>query len=278
MVPEYLVIGQVVADQTTEGLRAGGSAAYAAWAAAKLGLRAAVVTSPHVSLDVEAALGVIPVHLVGPAASTTFLNTATPSSRVQLWYGSGPRIGPKDVPAPWRGAAIVHLAPVAQEVDLALPALFPTALVGVTPQGWYRRRDASGRVYPGPWRGAQRVLSHARAVVVSPEDYGAQRRGVLRYLTRAPVLIVTQGPLGARLWSEGRWRHIPAFPARAVDTTGAGDVFAAAFLARYAECGDALEAARFASCAASLSVEGVGASALPTRDQVLARLRTVGEA
>ncbi len=50
--------------------------------------------------------------------------------------------------------------------------------------------------------------------------------------------------------------------------TGAGDVFAAAFLVGYHETGDPLEAAAFACCAASCAVEGVGATTLGDRAEI----------
>jgi sugar/nucleoside kinase (ribokinase family) len=57
-----------------------------------------------------------------------------------------------------------------------------------------------------------------------------------------------------------------------VDPTGAGDVFAACFLVRYQETGDPLEAAAFGACAASCAVEGVGATSLGDREEVLRRM------
>jgi len=49
-------------------------------------------------------------------------------------------------------------------------------------------------------------------------------------------------------------------------------VFAAAFLVRYQETSDPLEAAAFAACAASCAVEGVGATSLGDRAEVERRL------
>jgi sugar/nucleoside kinase (ribokinase family) len=57
-----------------------------------------------------------------------------------------------------------------------------------------------------------------------------------------------------------------------VDPTGAGDVFAAAFLVRYQETNDPLEAAAFAACAASCAVEGVSVTSLGDRGEVVRRL------
>jgi sugar/nucleoside kinase (ribokinase family) len=61
---------------------------------------------------------------------------------------------------------------------------------------------------------------------------------------------------------------VPPRPAREVDETGPGDVFAAAFLIDYHRNGDPWEAAAIATCAASLSVEGPGWSAVPDATQL----------
>ena len=53
-----------------------------------------------------------------------------------------------------------------------------------------------------------------------------------------------------------------------IDPTGAGDVFDAAFLIRYLDCGDPVDAGRFAVAAAALSTRGMGVSALPTKTEI----------
>jgi sugar/nucleoside kinase (ribokinase family) len=63
-----------------------------------------------------------------------------------------------------------------------------------------------------------------------------------------------------------------------VDATGAGDVFAATFLARYRRDGDPWEAAEAATCAASLSVEGVGWSTVPVAASLDAALKAYRQA
>jgi sugar/nucleoside kinase (ribokinase family) len=75
------------------------------------------------------------------------------------------------------------------------------------------------------------------------------------------------------VFAEGRWREMAAFPEAEVDPTGAGDTFATAFLIRLHETGDAGEAARFAAAAASLSVGGIGAAAMPVRAEIEERMR-----
>ena len=89
-----------------------------------------------------------------------------------------------------------------------------------------------------------------------------------------PALVTTLGADGAQVeTAEGRISS-PGFTPKIVDTTGAGDCFAAACLhARLAARLDWKEAIRFANCAAAISTTGLGAqSALPTTDQVATHL------
>ena len=88
------------------------------------------------------------------------------------------------------------------------------------------------------------------------------------------ALVTTLGADGAQVeTAEGRIAS-PGFTPKIVDTTGAGDCFAAACLhARLAARLDWRDAIRFANCAAAISTTGLGAqSALPTADQVAAHL------
>jgi sugar/nucleoside kinase (ribokinase family) len=78
--------------------------------------------------------------------------------------------------------------------------------------------------------------------------------------------------MGARIHFDGAWHNMEAFPENEVDPTGAGDVFAAAFLARLHETNDVAEATRFAAAAASLSTAAAGTVAIPTREQIEERL------
>ena len=85
------------------------------------------------------------------------------------------------------------------------------------------------------------------------------------------TLVVTLGEQGARLRDE----QIPAFPARAVDTTGAGDAFCAAFAVALAEGADDAEAVRWGCAAGAHMVEHEGViPGLPTRAELEERLAT----
>ena len=146
------------------------------------------------------------------------------------------------------------LAPVFHDVPSSLADKFPRSLLGVSPQGWLRRTSSKGLVRPADWYDAQ-VLNRADVVILSELDVAGGRIPA-RWLDHCGIFILTKGKSGAVMRYGGRWFNIPAYPAREVDPTGAGDVFAAAFLIRYFETKDAFAAGLFASCAASLKVEG----------------------
>jgi sugar/nucleoside kinase (ribokinase family) len=90
----------------------------------------------------------------------------------------------------------------------------------------------------------------------------------------APSVITTLGENGARVEAGELSLMVAGFPANALDTTGAGDCFAAACLhARLAQRLDWADALRFANKAAALSTLGYGAqSALPDLEGVLSGL------
>jgi ribokinase len=62
---------------------------------------------------------------------------------------------------------------------------------------------------------------------------------------------------------------VPAFKVKAVDTTAAGDVYCGTLATALVEGMDTLEAVRFASAAAAISVTRLGAQpSIPTRVEI----------
>jgi sugar/nucleoside kinase (ribokinase family) len=258
---DYLAIGHITDDQTPEGATIGGTVAYSGRTALALGCRTAVVTSARASHDLAAALPSIAVHHVPATATTTFTNTYTPAGRQQRLHAVAAPLRAPDVPDAWRRSAIVHLAPVAAEVDPEMIRLFSNSLVGLTPQGWMRRWDEAGRVSATRWEGAEAYFPLAAAVILSDEDFpDDDYLGVCRQFAR--LLVVTQGPAGCTVYFGGETRAFQAPETTVRDLTGAGDVFAAAFLVRLFQTrGNPWEAAVFANEVASASVSQVGLAA-----------------
>ncbi len=272
---DYLLVGHVTKDLTPEGPILGGTVSYAGLTARALGLRVGVVTSCGQDLDLSP-LSDLAISRLPAKHSTTFENVYTPEGRIQTLRARARDLTLEAVPPAWRRAPIIHLAPLCQEVDPDLVHQFPGALIGVTPQGWMRTWDQAGRVFPTPWEGMDRLLPRLGAVVLSIEDVAWDEDLVAAMAQHAPLLVVTEGPLGARVFVKGRVTRVPTPPAEEVDPTGAGDIFAACFFARLRATSDPFEAARYANQLASASVTRVGVASVPTPEEVAAAEMQVG--
>ena len=110
--------------------------------------------------------------------------------------------------------------------------------------------------------------------VITLEDAGAAVEHLLTLGPRAVAL--TMGASGVHVGSrDGLRAHVPAFPVRATDSTGAGDVFNGALAVALSEGSDLAAAARFASAAAAISVTRNGAlHSAPQRAEIETLLRT----
>lgn len=287
MPPQFLVVGHVVQDLIpgpaapgegigSEGWRLGGAASYASIMARNLGLRTAVLTAAAPDLDVAALLPGIECHVVPSERTTQILNVYRDGRRRQTVPRRAGTLRPEHLPDDWRRSDIVLLGPVAGEVDDALASVFPDSLLAVGAQGWLREIGDDRHVRPlRPWQwDAPAVLRPAQALFLSNEDVAPQDApaALAEWSGYVDILAFTLGSEGADICYRREWRHIEAFPAREVDLTGAGDVFAAAFLVRYRESGDPWASARFAAAAAAISIEAAGVEGIPTRAQVEERM------
>ncbi|WP_047864194.1 carbohydrate kinase family protein [Rubrobacter aplysinae] len=105
----------------------------------------------------------------------------------------------------------------------------------------------------------------AEALAEDPEEAADQITG--QGVTAAAVTLGGAGAVVAD--GSGCWR-VSTPEVEVVDATGAGDVFAAAFLAEWVEGGDTERAGRFAAAAAAISVGAAGARGqVPYRGEVV---------
>jgi hypothetical protein len=271
--PDFLVVGHVAKDLQDQGWLLGGTAAYSALTARNLGRRAAVVTSAGSDLVLDRFLEDIEVVCLPSPVSTTFVNLYDAEGRHQRLEAVAEIISTDNIPTEWIHTSIVLLGPIAGELDEDMIDLFPTSLLGLTPQGWLRQWDSQGQVFPRQWREAGRFLPRIDALIVSDEDLTGEAGALREQLNLAPLAVVTEGARGATLHFQGRARRYPALETQPLDPTGAGDVFAAAFLVRLKETGDPEQAVRFANVAASLSTNEAGIAAVPHRAQIEALMK-----
>jgi 1D-myo-inositol 3-kinase len=270
------VVGHVCQDLLPDGsLGLGGSVSYAATTAVRLGCRVGVVTSVGPDLNLAEALPGTEIACRQAAATTIFENIYQDGVRTQILHQRAEVISCDSIPEPWRKASMVYLGTIDREIDPAVFHCFAdNSLVCMVPQGFFRCWDAQGLVYFAEWTPPESILRQIDVLVLSDLDVPDPERLVHDWGRFIDIMVVTQAERGATVYRAGTACHYPARAADQLDPTGAGDVFAAAFLIRLAETGDPGVAATFANVAASFSIEGPGIKGIPERARVEDYLRT----
>ncbi len=269
--PDFLVIGHATRDVEDGFFRLGGTVTYAGLLGVRLGLQTAVVTSHGPDLPVPEALKGASVSVRPSPASTTFRNRYDGSHRQQLISEVASPLALEDVPDSWRRSRVVLLGPVAGELQPDLFTGFPDALLGLTPQGLMRAWNEAGEVRATLWEPPDELLSRLDVLVLSEDDL-PDAAVLSHYTRRVPVVAVTHAERGATVYTADGARDYPAYACAPVDPTGAGDVFAAAFLIELEASGDTAHAATFANSAASFVIEAEGPSGVPDRHSIMQRI------
>ena len=177
--------------------------------------------------------------------------------------------------------AILHLSAITQAFSIAPNEPSFEAIDIVKKNGGRISYDTNLRLNLWGLEEARRVINKTltQADILLPSLDEAQiltgldnKEDILNfYLQFEPeILALKCGSEGAIVIFEGRKEYIPALNVNAIDTSGAGDTFAGAFLAQIIQGESPFEAARFAVVASGISVQGYGAMApIPNRKQVL---------
>jgi hypothetical protein len=271
---DYLLVGHIAVDLSPDGVRLGGTAAYAGLTARALGLRVGLLTSTGPATDLRP-LASLEIHNLPAAVTTTFENRYTDTGRQQRLHARALPLRPEERPAAWGSVGILHLAPIADEIDPSCLSTLADPWIGLTPQGWTRSWDEDGWVRRAEWPTAETSLYGPAAVVLSLEDLGNDDAAAEELAHLCRLLVVTEGARGARVYWNRDQRRVPAPRVHEVDPTGAGDVFAAAFFARLKQTKDPWESARFANALAAASVTRTGMDSVPTPAEIEAAGRQV---
>ena len=245
--------GPIAEDTDTYGrtrVAAGGQAAnVAAWAAALggrarfLGKRAADPAGRVVADE----LRVRGVELAGPEEAVgtgTVVSLATPDgARTMLSdRGIAAEFRPDELDPAWlAGCEWLHLpgyslvGPPLRETALAAAGLAPRTSVDLSSTAAVRAAGVEE---------FQALLHRLRPSVVFANEAEAELVGRVD----AETVAVKRGPRGCLIRRDGREEELPAVPAQAVDSTGAGDAFAAGYLVD----GPELALAAAARCVATM--------------------------
>lgn len=267
-------IGHACHDLHKEGVKLGGTVSYAAAFGTALGAQTQVITSfgeDFQFIDVFEKAGIKWYNL--PSVLTTcFQNTQGVHGREQMLSGRAASITREFVAQcslPQNG--IVHLGPIANEVEPSIALLFPNCTVGFSIQGWLRKWTDDGKVYTQTrdWQ----PLNAVQLVFASEEDINFDEKIASEIAANAPIFVLTKGNKGAVVYYQNNIQYFPSFPVKEVDTTGAGDVFALGFLWSFHHNKDIKTACIFAHSLASLLVEGHTLQTPPNSEQIANRIR-----
>jgi sugar/nucleoside kinase (ribokinase family) len=183
--------------------------------------------------------------------------------------GIAGKIGPRNIPDEFLRSRFFLIGPIMGEVDLELINFLRSSTSGkifLDPQGLVRLLGPDKRVIH---QCNQDEFSKIAKLVdfVKPNEPESETITIekdpslaLRRLREmgAIVPIVTLAERGSLLLDGDILYRIPAFSTRAIDPTGAGDVYAGSFITEFMRGGRLVDAALYASAAASLMVEQVG--------------------
>lgn len=266
--PQIVVVGAVTEDRFGEATRPGGAVLYAARALEALGIRARVLASAAPDPAAE----VLESHertFVRDTAGLQFAHDVSGDGRqLQVLAKTDRPLTASDLPDPWRDPDALILGPLLpDDLDVASFAATSIPRIALLAQGLQRRVAPDGGVslLDEPSLALLAACDTRASVFLSGEEVAPWPDGAVEDLAAACArVVVTRGGGGAYVYRAGEEPlHIAAAPAMAVDTTGAGDAFAASFTAALA-CGASDErAGALAARAAAATVEHIGPVPLP---------------
>lgn len=229
-------------------LRSPGGGAITAIGAARLGLATALVSPIGADADgdfLRAALAAEGVRWAGRTVARTAVTAVLPANgdRAMATFDPGEQLTAGELAAVAPRAVVLSLP----RLGVAPPAARLYATVG-DPDA----RAAAGAAVPGIERAHALLVNDREArLLTGIEDAGGAAR---RLAERVRRVVVTLGPEGALELTGDELVEARAAPFEAVDTTGAGDLFTAAYVWADLQGAGPSERLRWAVLYASLSV------------------------
>jgi len=211
-------------------------------------------------------------------AAFIFVSTETGNNAIIVESGAAAMLSPADVAAAERSIATAKVLVTQFEQPIE------TAIAGLT---LARQHGVITILNPAPALPVDDAI-YALCDYVTPNETEAATLTGLKVETEADALaaakelvrrgaknaLITLGEKGALLYGEAGTHLVPAFKVeKVVETTGAGDAFNGGFAVALAEGKSPVEAIRFGSATAGLSVQKPGtAPSMPVRAEIEAML------
>jgi hypothetical protein len=233
-----------------------------------MGLEVGLVTSFHEDFSIEPLEG-IRIYNYKSDKTTTFRNVYTSSGREQCLLKRAESLGMEHIPEEWITTKIIHLGAVPKEINPETGFSFPDANVCISLQGWLREWDENGTIQPSPFPMIKNPFPENTSAFLSIEDLGFDRSSLDYLCSLFPLLVLTKGKNGAEFYWKDKIKSISVNSRDEVDPTGAGDIFAAAFMNYFVIEEKSIEkSARLASALAAISVTRPGIEGIPTEAEI----------
>jgi ribokinase len=275
-VPELPIRGQTLLSRSLDR-SPGGKGANQAVALARLDAQVEMVGA--VGKDSDGAALLRALRAVGVSTRFVAERPATPTglavvcvdprgdNAIIVAPGANASLGPDDVHA--AAAALDRADLLLLQLEIPLESVLVAARLGRERGALVVLNAAPATTVPGDVVGSVGVLVVNQGEAAALGGRGAPGEVARRLRERGPgIVVVTLGGDGCVVADERGVASLPAYPAPVVDTTGAGDCFAAAFGFGLAEGRSPRQAARLASAAAALAVGRQGAQAMPSRVEI----------
>ncbi|HEY7025592.1 MAG TPA: PfkB family carbohydrate kinase [Candidatus Limnocylindrales bacterium] len=283
--PTLVVVGAATRDIAADdprGWKLGGGVTYSAIAAARLpvSVKALIgvdeLAATAQELDAIRRSGV-DVRLVQLPIGPVFDNRRTPNGRRQFAVAPSDPLSVADLPEEWRSPGAALLAPVAGELSQEWSTAFaPATYLTLAAQGLLRRLHPGREVVRLAFEHGP-IIQRADAIALSREDVSEGAPPIRDWTHAGQTLLITHGKRGSlaleRTETGLTGRFMPPLPPRrAIDPTGAGDTFVAAWLAARMVVGSGWRALAVASAMSSLAVLSASMMKTPTTADLCAVL------
>jgi len=298
---DWVAIGHLIKEtikfpHKTIGPVLGSPAAYSSVAAARLGLRAGIITK--VGKDIpqdllkplfEAGVDARGLKIEGEDTTTNLLLYDASGNKTFRYLKKAPDILFNDIPRSYLAAPIFYICPINYEVSLETIRDIHSLdkIVAMDLGGWGGAASTTHPKGEKDYHILKKLTKYLHIVKASTEDcrylfhfmdIAANEVPHLFVEWGAKIGIVTLGKNGSIVVNKKKEFRVPTFSDNVVDCTGAGDVYSAGFLVEYLRTKNVEKSALFASATASLVIEdsgGVSAKRMPDRAEVLKRIRTM---
>ena len=276
--PKFLAIGHlsfdvnIVDGGSPNDPIPGGASAYATLVAIKHGISSGILTSVGDDYPIEEILSGIDVRGPKSEHTSSFANYYDGDNRNQVLIASGSKIFESEIPVGWTQPNILYVGPLLHELPTDIVNWFEPELSCLVPSGWLRRWGADG------------VITHARALVLSQRkkwdvivvsEAEIANLSIEQLRNFSEIICVTRGQLGARIWKGRDWVDIPVIKSAPVDFTGAGDVWASAFVIALNDGRNIEDAGMYASAASAIGIESIGLLGCPSPTEIENRISDI---